>query len=145
MHPQILDIETLFRHQIQNLEPPFTSILHSPSSWIEPRTIRSPVNSWTPTKCLPSGLAALSTAPAIGGPIRLAIEEILCAIPRRVPSTFGSGQTTGNMLGGSGTKGPENAPGCNLVSKRSCVGRPELTIECTEYHESGVTLHSHPC
>lgn len=73
------------------------------------------MNSWMPMKCLESGFAALSKAPAIGGPNRFAMEEMLCAIPSRVPSTFGSGQTTGKMLGGSGTRGPENAPGSTLV------------------------------
>ena len=70
----------------------------------------SPVNSCTPMKCLLSELAARRTAPAIGGPNKFAILDTLCAIPRRVPSTFGSVHTTGKMLGGKGTSGPEKAP-----------------------------------
>lgn len=57
-----------------------------------------------------SEFAARRIAPAMGGPIKFAMLDTLCAIPSRVPSTFGSGHTTGKMLGGRGTNGPENAP-----------------------------------
>lgn len=35
---------------------------------------------------------------------------LLWAMPKRVPRTLGLGDTTGNMLGGNGTRGPEKAP-----------------------------------
>lgn len=46
----------------------------------------------------------------MGDPIKLAKEANACAIPSRAPKTFGSGQTTGNILGGSGIKAPLKHP-----------------------------------
>jgi hypothetical protein len=62
-------------------------------------------------------------APAMGEPINDAVAPTACAMPSLVPSTFGSGQTTGKIVGGKGMRAPEKKPANSMsVSYPPIVG-----------------------
>jgi len=115
---------------------------HSPRAWTAPKAMSTPTNSCTPRKCLLSGLVARSIAPASGGPSKFAILDTLCAMPSLVPSTFGSGHTTGKTLGGRGTSGPEKAP--TPCQRRTVINQGGLTVDCAECDETAIAVHTNP-
>jgi hypothetical protein len=81
-----------------------------PSSNVQPENICGPRN--LDDGCSLSGefISCLSSAPAIGGPIKLENAEIPHDIPVRVPSRFGSGQRSGNTAAGRVTRPAEQNP-----------------------------------
>ena len=75
---------------------------------------------------------------------RYEISRVLLTIPSRVPRTFASGQTTGNMDGGKGTSGPENAPAQSVCISLRSSWKTELTIQGTESHKPSVAINRAP-
>lgn len=88
----------------------FTKSIHKPIKLMLPAIKADPLNACRPVKLGLPSLFFRIKAPPMGDPMRLAKAPIPCAMPNRAPSTFGSGHTTGNTLGGKGISPPEKQP-----------------------------------
>jgi hypothetical protein len=81
-----------------------------PSRSVQPENICGPRNLDAGCSLSAEFISGLSSAPAIGGPIKLENAEIPHDMPVLVPSRFGSGQRSGNTAAGSVTRPAEQNP-----------------------------------
>jgi hypothetical protein len=128
-----------------------TVIVHSSVRTADPSKRHAPLQICTPRKLIDSfpffGLDVVSSAPAIGAPIKVAMEETPQDMPSRVPRSERSGQILGKQEPGSVTSPAEKKPVDDVTM--SCLfklqeGRILPTPKCAKGDERLFGFDSDP-
>ena len=117
MHSVALDVASVaapinccFSHILHPLSCVFIVTNHSTHKKPVPTIRQAPLHTCTPTKSRCPSEFVFRSAPAIGAPMRVAMDETLHDMPSRVPSRERSGVMFANAAEGRVTRAAEKKP-----------------------------------